>query len=61
MTLRSCECIYSLELRVCGQRRLERKLDIDRSQIMESLKVMCLDFISWEVTEALKVVMRMVF
>lgn len=46
---------------MCGQRRLERKLDIDGSQIMESLKVMCLDFISWEVTEALKVVMRMVF
>lgn len=28
---------------------------------MKDLNVMCLDFILWEVTERLKVVMRMVF
>lgn len=50
-----------LEHMVCGQKSFERRFDMGGSQIMEGLDVTCLGFILWEITEGLKVLVRMVF
>lgn len=55
------EYICLLEYRVCGQKSFERRLDIGGSQMMEGLNATCLGFILWEISEGLKVLIRMVF